>query len=629
MKKPVLYIIPVATVLMMMSISYDTAAQGPECCSRRAVIRSCTIDDPMGLMGSGGNVEDITPPADSSMRSLDPGRMIDDPSSMRWLDPEQSFCSSIKTRLAQVLTRDCFHIMDPQSMEHNRQVAERDGWSSLLKPSNPEEPEYSFDVEMASGLDEYTDEGRPIRSRVTIELYFDGEQRELVHRWVATGTWDTISNSGTSSLGLMNKVMTSLKQGPDIIELLERFEKRPVDCQYTPDTEEPDAGEVINIELSDFTDLFGEKSREFNRLVVHAYSGEIVNGEPCEIGPDYRVFKVDDGTVKVKYRAPDECDDREDRLTVYSSCEILPEDRSPIIETNIKEKIIEKTLKIKCYDAVIVVQKTYEKSLHTSKSEDSREGSCLTHSEEQHDLNESVRASVTVSLKLEISEDMPLYNQRWEYYRPMGVSLTDFTYTSTEHKHSASANSGAKCAKVGHETNVNYNRLVSDFEIANKQQVAQQRWILVIDNESGKAVKIIPAGYDIDYNLEEHMVTRGVVYSDDGSDESSSTENKSNKLIFKLGPVGEDVHDPTIKKSDKWMEDYLKRQGVELPPGIKIPPITNEQAVAEIPPDILVNKGNGMTDFGGSGSRTITKQLEDGFSEEKLNYSWNMKRRQN
>jgi hypothetical protein len=617
MKKPVLYLIPVATVLMMMSISYDTAAQGPECCSRRAILKSCTINDPMGIMGTAGIKEDVDPYAEEPTFVLTSS------------DLQESFCSSVQTRLAQLLTRDCFHLINPEYVDHNRQVAQRDGWSSLLKPSIPVEPEYSFDVEMVSGLDTFTDEGRPIRSSITLELYFDGEQRELVHRWVVYGTLDTVSNTGTTALGLFHKLMTSLREGPEIMELLDKFEKIPFECQVNPEKEALDAGEAISIELTGFTDIFGERSREFNRIVVHAYSGDILNGEPCDIGPDYRVFKVDDGTVRVRYRAPDDCDETEDRLTVYSACEILPEERSPISKTQIKDRIIEKTLKIKCYDAVIVVQKTDEKSLHTSKSEDSQEGSCLTHSEEQHDLNESVRASVTVSLKLEISEDMPLYNQRWEYYRPMGVSLTDFTYTSTEHKHSASANSGAKCAKVGHETNVNYNRLVSDYDIANRQQVVQQRWIVVIDNESGKAVKIIPAGYDIDYNLEEQMVIKSVVYSDDGSDESSSTENKSNKLIFKLGPVGEDVPDPTIKKSDKWMEDYLKRQGVELPPGIKIPPMTNEQAIAEIPPDILVNKGNGMTNFGGSGRRTITKQLENGFSEEKLNYSWNMKRRQN
>ncbi|MBE0679012.1 MAG: hypothetical protein IH592_09635 [Bacteroidales bacterium] len=615
MKKTILNLLVCSAIMMVTSVTADIAAQGPECCSRRAVLKSCTINDPMGLMGSGGDVEDMIPPADTSMR------IIDDPSSMTWLDPQQSFCSSIKTRLAQTLNRDCFQLQDPQSMEHNRQVAQRDGWSSLLKPSNPPMPEYSFDVEMVSGLDEYTDEGRPVRSKVTIELYFDGEQRELVHRWVAL--------AGTTSLGLMSKVMTSLKQGPDILELLERFEKRPVDCRFTPDTEEPDAGEVIDIELSDFTDMFGEKSREFNRIVVHAYSGEIVNGEPCETGPDYKVFKVDNGTVKVKYRAPMECDEKEDRLTIYSSCEILPEVRSPLDQTTIKERIIEKTLKIKCYDATLVLRKTYEKTLRTSSSDDSYDGSCKTHSEEKHEINESAEANVTVSLKLDQSQDMPLFNQRWEYYKTMGVSLTGFNYASVENFHSSSSISGPDCAKGGHNTNENFNRSAIKYEIADKQQVTQVAvWIVVFDYESGKAVKVISSGYKIDFDEFEKVEGQSVVYSDNDPNVNSWSESKTRERTFELGPVGEKITDPTVRQSDEWLQDYLKRQGVELPPGINIPAPSNEQAVSEIPPDILVKTGDGVTNFGGSGNRTIPKQLDNGFSEEKLNYSWSMKRRQ-
>lgn len=72
----------------------------------------------------------------------------------------------------------------------------------------------------------------------------------------------------------------------------------------------------------------------------------------------------------------------------------------------------------------------------------------------------------------------------------------------------------------------------------------------------------------------------------------------------------------------------MKRQGVELPPGVKVPAPSNTQAATKIHPDILVDNGDGLTSFGGSGNRTITKELENGSSEEKLYYSWSMKRRQ-
>jgi hypothetical protein len=569
----------------------------------------------MGMMGSGASGEmpgDLVSPGESSMK---------------WLTPEESFCRSIQTTLTQLLTRDCFHIQDRQSMERGSAFSKQDEWTSTQKLPIPGDTEYSFDIEMVSGLDEYTDEGRPIRSSATVELYFDGEQRELVHRWIGYGTWDTVSNSGSTSLGLGNHLKQNIKEGPDIMEILERFEKRPVDCRVSPEKEEIDVGEVIDIELSGFTDMFGERSREFNRIVLHSYSGDIMNGEPCDIGPDYRVFKVDNGTINVQYRAPEDCKETEDRVTVYSSCEILPENRSAMSETKIKERILEKTLKVSCSDATLVLRKKVEKTLSTSQSNDFNEGPCQTHLEDQHTLNESVEASITVSLKLEESQDMPVFNQRWEYYRPVSVSLSGFSFTSSENKHSASNYSGSGCAKAGHETNIDYNRSATKYEIANKQYAVQTSWMVVFDNESGKAVKIIPSGYSINYEIREQEEMRSVVFSKDGPDEDSSTESSTMERTFELGPVGEEIPDPTIKKSDTWLQDYLERQGVELPQGINIPAPSNEETIAEIPPDILVKTGDGKNSFGGNGSRTIHKDLEDGFSEENLSFSWSMRRR--
>ena len=619
MKKLIRFLIISSAILILGSLSADIMAQDTDCCARRAVLKSCTIDDPVGMMGTepfGPFEEPVSPP--------DSGVIVLDQNSPTMLGPEGSFCSSIKTRLAENLSRDCFNIQDPEGMARNRQVAQRDGWSSQLKPSNPEEPEYSFDVEMTSGLDEYTDEGRPIRSRITVELYFDGEQRELVHRWVAYGTWDTISNSGTSSLGLFKKLEASFREGPDIMEILERFEKRPVDCRVNPEKEELDAGEVIDIEISDFKDAYGEKSREFNRLVVHVSSGDIVNGEPCEIGPDYRVFKVDNGTVKVKYRASTDCNETEDMLTVYNSCEILPDHRSAINETNIKESLIEKKLEIKCYDATIRIKKQYDRILRTSGNETHNDGKCSTTHSYSHDINESIEASVSLSLKLDRVVDMPVMNQTWEYYKPVSVSLGGLSYSYIEKQFNASNVSGAGCSG-GHQTNVDRNRNLGSRDIADKEYVTQNMWMLVIDNESGKALKLIPAGYNIEYDLNEVETVNSVVLSNPPKKESSSSSREMSRT-FKLGPVGEEIPDPTIKKSDTWLEDYLKRQGVDLPPGVKIPTPSNEETIKTISPDILVKNGDGIASFGGYGDFEEDKELEDGFEKKEMHYSWSMKR---
>ena len=591
-------------IIILLAQFCPALAQDTDCCARRAVLKSCTINDPMGMMGSEpvGPIEEPIPPPDS-------GLIVYDWNSGTMLSPEESFCRSIKTRLAVNLSNDCFHIQDPEGMARNRQVAQRDGWSPQLKPSNPDEPEYSFDVEMVSGLDEYTDEGRPIRSSIKVELYFDGEQRELVHRWIAWGTWDTISNTGTSSLGLFHKIEASFREGPDIIEILESFEKRPVNCRVNPDKEELDAGEVIDIEIRDFKDTFGEKSREFNRLVVNTGSGHIMNGEPCEIGPDYRVFKVDNGSVKIIYKAPTNCNETEDRLTVYNSCEILPENRCPINETQIKERLTEKILKIKCYDASISITKRYTRTLETSDN-DAKSGDS-----QKHTINESIEASAIIYLELIETQDMPIFNQTWQYYKPLNVNLGSFNYRSKENIHRSGPN---------YVTDVDYNRYANNYEIEGKESVSQFPWVLAIDNETGKAVKIVPAGYNIAYEINETETLNSVVQSSQGPKRESKTTSKTSEKWFELGPVGEEVPDPTIKQSDTWVQDYLKRQGVELPPGVPIPKISNEETVKKIQPDIIVSTGDGKYSFGGSGNRRIPKELVNGSQEENLYYRWDM-----
>ena len=79
-----------------------------------------------------------------------------------------------------------------------------------------------------------------------------------------------------------------------------------------------------------------------------------------------------------------------------------------------------------------------------------------------------------------------------------------------------------------------------------------------------------------------------------------------------------------LKKSDTWIQDYLKRQGIELPPGASIPNIPNEDVVQEVQPDVLVKFGDGKTSFGGRGERLIDNKLEDGFERINLNYNWTM-----
>ena len=85
---------------------------------------------------------------------------------------------------------------------------------------------------------------------LTITLYFEGDQREFVHRWQTIGTWDTETNSGTSWHGHGNKLKNAYAAGPDITEIIRQFEKRPVGCTVTPEKNEVGIGQSIEIKIS-------------------------------------------------------------------------------------------------------------------------------------------------------------------------------------------------------------------------------------------------------------------------------------------------------------------------------------------------------------------------------------------
>jgi len=210
---------------------------------------------------------------------------------------------------------------------------------------------------------------------------------------------------------------------------------------------------------------------------------------------------------------------------------------------------------------------------------------------------------------------MPIFNQTWQYYTPTKVNLSEFNYNFKENQF----RSGPK-----YETNVDIIEDATNYEIEGKEYLTQLPWMLVIDNETKKAVKLIPAGYSIAYEINEMEKLNSVVYSDEGPKRDSKTTTKTGSKSFKLGPVAAEVEDPTIKKSDTWIQDYLKRQGIELPPGAPIPKISNEETVKKIQPDILVKTGDGKYSFGGNGSRQIKKELEYGSDEVNLSYNWDM-----
>jgi hypothetical protein len=259
-------------------------------------------------------------------------------------------------------------------------------------------PEYAFKVDFVSGLppeEVHPVNGRPVVSRLTVEMYFLGEQKELVHRWTALGTLSTDQLGQSTGSGLDRQLSRLIRNGTPYHVLAWSFEKKPIQCQIKPEKDELGEEQEIDIVLSEFRDASQQPSREFNRIIVYAQEGRILNGARCEAGSDYRVFRLDEQPITVRYRAPKSGDVNSDKITVYNSCEILPLEKSPLRVTSPKEEIATCDLRINHYawngSFNIEVTKQFQCNVQEKTSE-------IGHEEIRANDEQTQKVNITISM---------------------------------------------------------------------------------------------------------------------------------------------------------------------------------------------------------------------------------------
>jgi hypothetical protein len=590
---------------------------GCQNCERNAILVETRIEDPVGMTSS------------------------------------SAYESTIASRLAQLMTIPCLHL---QANSDYSRTLRKDGSLPNIG-SEVRIPEYSFESDFISGLNDRTDDGRTIRSKWTITMYFDGYERELVHQWqsqdIQENRQDTIIeyidfNTGekktynpanepdeeVSFSGLWRRLTRTYHDGPDISEIIKQFEKKPSSCTITPGKDDVPSGESIEIKITDFKDENDQKSREFNRIVVHAQNGKIRNGEVSDKGPDYKAFLVRDGSVTLLYDAPDNCEKGEDKITVYSACEILPVTKVPFSATKLNKKIGEKVIIISCFDAILTMTKTQTRTIRVSFSEEKPVGTCTLSTKENHDLNEIIEATVKVNLKVEGTMDMPMFpNQKWVHYKPVSVDISGFVLTYNESKYDYSNISGGDCFPPrGHESTVTTRRTSFNPHIFEPPTgPLPTRWIVVFDSRANKALKMIPGGYRVDYGYNETLAKVSKEWPVDNPDEPPKTRVKEDNKID-IEPVGDLVADPFGDMNLNGLTGYMKEKtGNNALADLiaDIPDIKERRessGSAKIHSDLLVTTGNGITDFGGEGHKKTPKQMKGGSQVVDLKFVWNMKR---
>ncbi len=281
------------------------------------------------------------------------------------------------------------------------------------------------------------------------------------------------------------------------------------------------------------------------------------------------------------------------------------------------------------YDATLTLKKKFVKRVTFNKEESKTGDDCNTNTKKKRQFNETIESTIYVTLKLIESTDMPMYNQRWEYYEPINVDLSTFNLFSNDNRLDFSNSTGYDCASGGYETTTTTKKQIRKKEIEGKGQITTVPWIVTFDNETGKALKIIPAGYGVAYEYDETEKFHTSTWSKDDKSEDSGSDTKTSTRTFGVGPVEDPKPDPTAKSSGQWIQDYIKKNIGDIPPeiAVQIPKTDPKEAQNDINPDVIVQFGDGKKYFGGNGRKSITTPNPYGFEQIEQVYTWQMTRR--
>jgi hypothetical protein len=240
---------------------------------------------------------------------------------------------ALDTKLVEVFTTKYFNIVTTKQFD-------------MVKPLSLEsaQVEYLFRGSFEEDIESETDaNGKEIKSRLTISLFYNGLTEEPIKTWVTESSLNSIPSQYNR---MFDNKDAEMKKSKPLEKLLWEFEQSPVTCQIRLERDEVAPSEIITVELTDFEDDKGNPSREFNRIVIQAVEGEILGGTQCEIDPALKVFQIGTGTIKFSYKAPSSSNITEDTIFIYNSCNILKIPLSPLQKTELKDKIAEKKVQI-------------------------------------------------------------------------------------------------------------------------------------------------------------------------------------------------------------------------------------------------------------------------------------------
>jgi hypothetical protein len=218
------------------------------------------------------------------------------------------------------------------------------------------DPEYVFEGTFIDGLKgESDDEGKKIRSRLTVDLYYDGLYRERLKTWTVTGGEKTPAHSILWKLTRNRDA--PMREDVPIEGLLWDYEKTPSSCEIKPKEDSVKSGHRTELKITNFRDDFDNESKDFNRILVIADNGKIIGGWGIRAHQDLKAIPIGEGEVTLTYEAPERCQGATDTIHVYNACEIRDYSTRPLPTTDPWKKIADHTIDIICPGQAVLFAK--------------------------------------------------------------------------------------------------------------------------------------------------------------------------------------------------------------------------------------------------------------------------------
>ncbi len=159
------------------------------------------------------------------------------------------------------------------------------------------------------------------------------------------GTWEGGASGYTSDRVNMVKALARSTFSP-IDDIIFEYEHIPWSCNIELEVDSIEAGKEITIDVTEILDHQGGTPKPWQRVVVEVVEGELLNGTLCSDDGKKSAFLVGTEDLQVKYRAPQRCEDKNEKIIVHNSCYWGQEWVRPLRATLPAEKLAEKEVEI-------------------------------------------------------------------------------------------------------------------------------------------------------------------------------------------------------------------------------------------------------------------------------------------